>query len=56
VHGQIPQSALETIVLREIDAPSWPVCQIELWKRHAQFVVDREPERGLEIQERRDWR
>jgi hypothetical protein len=44
------------IVLRKIDAAGRPVRQIELCDRHAQVVIVRERARGLEIQDRRDWR
>jgi len=45
-----------TIVLRKVDAAGRPVRQIELCDRHAQVVISRERERGLEIFDRRDWR
>jgi hypothetical protein len=45
-----------TIVLRKIDSAGRPVRQIELCYRHAQVVIARERARGLEIQDRQDWR
>jgi hypothetical protein len=44
------------IVLRKIDAAGRPVRQIELCDRHAEAVIDRERQRGLEIFDARDWR
>ena len=44
-----------TIVLRKLDAAGRPVRQIELCDRHAEAVIARERERGLEILDRRDW-
>ena len=44
-----------TIVLRKLDAAGRPIRQIEL-DRHADAVIARERERGLEILDRRDWR
>jgi hypothetical protein len=35
---------------------SRPVRQIELCDRHAETVIARERERGMEIFDRRDWR
>jgi hypothetical protein len=44
-----------TIVLRKLDAAGRPVRQIELCDRHADVVIARERDRGLEIFDRRDW-
>jgi hypothetical protein len=45
-----------TIVLRKLDAAGRPLRQIELCDRHAETVIARERERGMEIFDGRDWR
>ena len=48
--------AAATLVAEKIDTAGRHVRQIELRDRHAEIVIDRERVRGLEINDRRDWR
>ena len=49
-------ASLVTTNLWKVDRAGRPVRQIELSDRHADAVIARERERGLEILDRRDWR
>jgi len=45
-----------TLVAEKVDNAGRHVRQIELCDRHTQVVIARERARGIEIQDRRDWR
>jgi len=44
------------LVAEKIDSACRHIRQIELCDRHDEAVIARERARGLEIQDRRDWR
>jgi hypothetical protein len=44
------------LVAEKVDNAGRHVRQIELCDRHTQVVIARERARGIEIQDRRDWR
>lgn len=48
--------ARATLIAEKVDGAGRHVRQIELCDRHARTVIARERARGLEIQDRRDWR